>query len=157
MRVFLRVVFLHLPPLRLYLGQPAKLKVVVYTDASYDATRQGLVVVVVDTLTDKRYICGGQVPPDLLTWITSQRGDLETQINQGELFAVVAAVITFPDILLKRDVVFCVYICIHTFIYMYSYIYSCLYTCVHTHIDMCIYVYINIHVYIYTHIYTTLL
>jgi len=56
-------------------------------------------------LTDKRYICGGQVPPDLLAWITSQRGDLKTKINQCELLAFVAAVMTFPDILLKRDVV----------------------------------------------------
>ena len=81
MQVFLRVVFLHLP-LQWYLGQPVKPKVVVYTDASYDATRQGLGVIVVDTLTDKRYICGGKVPLDLLAWITSQRGDLKTKINQ---------------------------------------------------------------------------
>jgi len=80
--------------------------VVVYTDASYDATQQGLGVIVVDTLTDTRYICGGQVSPDLLTWITSQRSDLKTKINPCELLAVVAAVMTIPDILLKRDVVF---------------------------------------------------
>jgi len=79
---------------------------VVYTDASYDATRQGLGVIVVDTLTDKRYICGGQVPLDLLAWIMSHRSDLKTKINQGELLAVVAVVMTFPDILLERDVVF---------------------------------------------------
>ena len=60
----------------------------------------------VDTLADKRYICGDQVPPDLLAWITSQRGDLKTKINQCELLAFVAAVMTFPDILLERDVVF---------------------------------------------------
>jgi hypothetical protein len=42
----------------------------------------------------------------LLAWITSQRGDLKTKINQCELSAVVAAVMTFPDILLERDVVF---------------------------------------------------
>ena len=63
-------------------------------------------MIVVDTLTDTRYICSGQVPPDLLAWITSQRGDLKTTINQFELLAFVAAVMTFPDILLNQNVMF---------------------------------------------------
>ena len=59
-----------------------------------------------DPHTHQTLISGALVPDEILTWIHQQRGDLLQQINQCELLAVAAAIMTFPDILAERDVVF---------------------------------------------------
>jgi len=41
-----------------------------------------------------------------MTWVIAHRGDMQSQINQCELLALVAAVLTFPDLLRDRHVVF---------------------------------------------------
>ena len=107
MRSFLETLLACLPPLRIYLGTPKRGHIVVYSDAQYSPHgRKGLGVILADTATGERHICGGLVPPDILDWVIGHRGDLQTQINQCELLAVVAAVLTFSELLKDRDVVF---------------------------------------------------
>ena len=101
---FFEVLFQNLPPLRWTLGVPHKRKIVLYTDAQYSVDgRKGLGVILADTDSGINYICGGEVPPELLKWITSLR-DAEPHVNHCELLAVLAAVMTFPDLLHDRDV-----------------------------------------------------
>ena len=43
-----------------------------YSDAQYSQRgRQGIGVVVTDTLTNTSYMCGGEVPDDILAWVDS--------------------------------------------------------------------------------------
>jgi hypothetical protein len=107
MTSFLRTLFRHLPPLRWHLAGPRRLPVHVYTDAQYSNNgRKGMGVLLHDPHTHQTLISGALVPDEILTWIHQQRGDLLQQINQCELLAVAAAIMTFPDILAERDVVF---------------------------------------------------
>jgi len=59
-----------------------------------------------DKETGLNHICGGEVPPAIVEWVTAHRGNLQSQINQCDLLALVAAVMTFPDLLRDRHVVF---------------------------------------------------
>jgi hypothetical protein len=44
----------------------------VYSDVQYSQRgRKGLGVVVTDTLTNTSYMCGGEVPDDILAWMDS--------------------------------------------------------------------------------------
>jgi hypothetical protein len=59
--------------------------------------------VVTDTLTNTSYICGGEVPDDILAWMDSFGTRKKQKINQCELLAVIAAVMTFGDIFLDSE------------------------------------------------------
>jgi len=53
---------------------------------------------VTDTLTNTSYMCGGEVPDDILAWMDSFGTRKKQKINQCELLAVITAVMTFSDI-----------------------------------------------------------
>jgi hypothetical protein len=54
------------------LGAPPRGLLLVYSDAQYSQRgRKGLGVVVTDTLTNTSYMCGGEVPDDILAWMDS--------------------------------------------------------------------------------------
>jgi len=55
---------------------------------------------VTDTLTNTSYMCGGEVPDDILVWMDSFGTRKKQKINQCELLAVIATVtvMTFGDI-----------------------------------------------------------
>ena len=94
-------------PLRWYFGVPMRPTVVVYSDAQNSLLGcKGLGIVVHNKETGINHICGGKVPPDIIAWVIAHRGDLQSQINQCELLALVAAVLTIPDLLRDRHVFF---------------------------------------------------
>jgi hypothetical protein len=95
-----------LPPLRWYLGVPAKRKLVVYSDAQFSTRgRNGVGVTIADTETGLRHTCGAEIPQDILDWIDTF-GRKKTKINQCEMLAALVAVMTFPDLFRDRDVLF---------------------------------------------------
>jgi len=107
MRKFLTIVLTKLSPLRWYFSAPTRPTVVVYSDAQYSLLgRKGLGVAAHDKETGLNHLCGGKVPPAIVEWVIVHRGNLQSQINQCELLAIVAAVMTFPDLLRNRHVVF---------------------------------------------------
>ena len=69
-------------------------------------TGKGLGIVVHDKETGLNHNCDGEVPPAIVEWVIVHRGNLQSQINQCELLALVAAVMTFPHLLRDRHVVF---------------------------------------------------
>ena len=72
MTKFFRTLFKFLPPLRQTLGATPRGLLLVYSDAQYSQRgRKGLGVVVTDTLTNTSYMCGGEVPDDILAWMDS--------------------------------------------------------------------------------------
>ena len=104
MTQFFRTLFKFLPPLRRTLGATPRGRLLVYSDAQYSQRgRKGLGVVVTDTLTNTSYMCGGEVPDDILAWMDSFGSQKKQKINQCELLAVIAAVMTFGDILRDRE------------------------------------------------------
>jgi hypothetical protein len=99
MTQFFQTLFKFLPPLRQTLGAPPRCRLLVYSDAQYSQCgRKGLGVVVTDTLTNASYMCGGEVPDDILAWMDSFGSRKKQKINQCELLTVIAAVMTFGDI-----------------------------------------------------------
>jgi hypothetical protein len=101
---FFRTLFKFLPPLRRTLGATPHGRLLVYSDAQYSQCgRKGLGVVVTDTLTNTSYMCGGEVPDDILAWMDSFGSRKKQKINQCELLAVITAVMTFGDILRDRE------------------------------------------------------
>jgi len=103
MQQFLTLVLTNSPPLRWYLGAPTRPTV----NAQYSLLgRKDLGIVVHDKETGLNHICGGEVPPAIVEWVIVHRGNLQSQINQYELLALVAAVMTFPHLLRDRHVVF---------------------------------------------------
>ena len=103
---FLHVLLPGLPPLRWYLGSPAKRKLVVYSDAQFSTRgRNGVGVTIADTETGLRHTCGAEIPLDILDWIDTF-GRKKTKINQCEMLAALVAVMTFPDLFRDRDVLF---------------------------------------------------
>ena len=104
MTKFFRTLFKFLPPLRQTLGATPRGLLLVYSDAQYSQRgRKGLGVVVTDTLTNTSYMCGGEVPDDILAWMDSFCTRKKQKINQCELLAVIAAVMTFGDIFRDSD------------------------------------------------------
>ena len=104
--IFLHVLLPGLPPLRWYLGVPAKRKLVVYSDAQFSTRgRNGVGVTIADTETGLRHTCGAEIPQDILDWIDTF-GRKKTKINQCEMLAALVAVMTFPDLFRDRDVLF---------------------------------------------------
>jgi hypothetical protein len=100
MTQFFRTLFKFLPPLRRTLGATPRGLLLVYSDAQYSQRgRKGLGVVVTDTLTNTSKMCGGEVPDDILAWMDRFGSRKKQKINQCELLAVIAAVMTFVDIL----------------------------------------------------------
>ena len=94
MTQFFQTLFKFLPPLRQTLGAPPRCRLLVYSDAQYSQCgRKGLGVVVTDTLTNASYMCGGEVPDDILAWMDSFGSRKKQKINQCELLTVIAAVI----------------------------------------------------------------
>jgi hypothetical protein len=108
MTQFFRTLFKFLPPPRRPLGPPPRGLLLVYSDALYSQRgRKGLGVVVTDTLTTPA-TCAAE-----RCWTTSLRmdsfGTRKTQkINQCELLAVIAAVMTFSDIFRDHELLVCV-------------------------------------------------
>jgi hypothetical protein len=99
MTKFFLTLFKFLPPIRQTLGAPPHSLLLVYSDAQYSQRgSKGLGVVVTDTLTNTSYMCGGEVPDDILAWMDSFGTRKKQKINQCELLAVIAAVMTFGDI-----------------------------------------------------------
>ena len=104
MLTFFRVLLPAIPPLAVRCGPDRdedRPPVVVYTDASYNDSVDGwsgLGIVVMDG--DDRYEAGCRVPQYILDWLRP-RGQ---QINHLEALALVAARLTFPDVLLGRRV-----------------------------------------------------
>jgi hypothetical protein len=91
MTQFFRTLFKFLPPLRRTLGATPRGRLLVYSDAQYSQRgRKGLGVVVTDTLTNTSYMCGGEVPDDILAWMDSFGSRKKQKINQCELLAVIA-------------------------------------------------------------------
>jgi hypothetical protein len=77
---------------------------VVYSDAQYSQNgRKGLGVVVTDTASGESYVCGGEVPPELLRWMDHFGTRKKQKINQCELLALLAAVMTFGDLFRDRE------------------------------------------------------
>ena len=99
---FFRAVLPNLPPLAVTCGPEREddlPPVLVYTDASYNESGwSGLGIVVVDG--EGRWETGCRVPEWLLQWLRP-RGQ---QVNHLEAAAVVAARLTFPDVLYGRRV-----------------------------------------------------
>ena len=101
---FLGLLFDSLPPLRCFVGRPARPKVVVYTDAQYsEAGRKGIGVVAIDTEPGERVICGDEIPRHIMDWIHSVRQE-QTNINHCELLAALVAILTFPEMFRGRNV-----------------------------------------------------
>ena len=101
---FLGILLNNLPPLRCFLDKPARPKVVIYTDAQHsDKGRKGVGVIVLDTETGNRLICGSEIPQDVLDWISSVQGH-SSNVNHCELLAVLVAIMTFPDVLQGRNI-----------------------------------------------------
>ena len=95
--------FQHLPPLVFDFRKRKRKPVIVYTDAAYDNLRHGLGFAIFDTDSNTRKILSGQVPPTVM----KEWAPKATYINQLELIAVLAAVLTFgKDCLTDRDVIF---------------------------------------------------
>ena len=88
----------RLPELRLQLGARAGGHVIVWTDASHSPSFSGLGVVLLDTATGKRYEAESPVP----RWVFSLLAGAEHSINQLEALALVAARLTFPDVMYGR-------------------------------------------------------
>ena len=104
MTEFFRTLFQFLPPLRVPLGAAPRARLVVYSDAQYSQNgRKGLGVVVTDTASGESYVCGGEVPPELLRWMDHFGTRKKQKINQCELLALLAAVMTFGDLFRDRE------------------------------------------------------
>ena len=101
---FFRALFRRLPPLRVPVGADPRPRLVVYSDAQYSRDgRKGVGVVVTDTATNLSYVCGGEVPDELLAWMDQFGTRKKQKINQCELLALLAAVMTFGDLFQGRD------------------------------------------------------
>jgi len=102
MHELFRVLLPAIPPLAVRCGPEHaddRPPVIVYTDASYNENGwSGLGIIVIDG--DDRYEAGCRVPQWLLDWL-SPRGQ---QINHLEAAVLVAARLTFPDVLFGRQV-----------------------------------------------------
>jgi hypothetical protein len=94
MTEFFRTLFRFLPPLRVPLGAAPRALLVVYSDAQYSQDgRKGLGVVVTDTASRAAARC-----PELLRWMDRFGTRKKQKINQCELLALLAAVLTFGDL-----------------------------------------------------------
>ena len=102
MLAYFRVLLPAIPPLALECGPRLaddRPPVIVYTDASYNEKGwSGLGIIIMDG--DDRYEAGCCAPPWLLEWLRP-RGQ---QINHLEALVLVAARLTFPDVLFGRKV-----------------------------------------------------
>ena len=99
---FFEELFQNLPPLIFDFRKRVRPPVIIYTDAACDPHRHGLGVAIFDTDSDTKQILSGQVPDLMKIWNFK-----ETFVNQLELVAVLAAVLTFgPQHLKHRDVIF---------------------------------------------------
>jgi len=76
--------------------------VVLYTDACYSANFAGLGIVISDPETNERFFAALECPP----WARARMTNEEHVINQLETLAAVAALLTFPDILRGRRVLY---------------------------------------------------
>lgn len=117
---FFEELFAHLPPLVFDFRVQKRQKVVIYTDASFSALRNGLGFVLFDEETNQRFVCDAPCPawlmsiwddptcnPWLLSGWTNEEKKRKTHINALELLAIVAAVWTVGERFLKnRQVVF---------------------------------------------------
>jgi len=101
---FFRVLLPAIPPLAVRCGPERaddRPPVIVYSDASYNDSEDGwsgLGIVVMDG--DDRYEAGCRVPQWILDWL----GPRGQQINHLEALVLVAARLTFPDVLFGRRV-----------------------------------------------------
>ncbi len=84
MTEFFRTLFKFLPPLRQTLGAPPRCRLLIYSDAQYSQRgRKGLGGVVTDTLTNTSYMCGGEVPDDILAWMDTFGTRKKQKINNA--------------------------------------------------------------------------
>ena len=116
---FFQALFQELPDLQFDFKSHKKRKVVIYTDASFDSSRNGLGFIVFDQETGEQFVCDARCPPDLMArweavahepWpmqgAAAQVGP-RTHINALELLAITAAVWTVgPTMLQDREVLF---------------------------------------------------
>jgi hypothetical protein len=116
---FFKSLFADLPDLSFNFQEKPKKKVVVYTDASFSSSRNGMGFIVFDQETGRRHVCDAACPAELMEkwneldanpWLLREfAGDhtLQTHINSMELLAILAAVWTVgPDMLQDREVLF---------------------------------------------------
>jgi hypothetical protein len=94
---FFEELFQNLPPLIFDFRKRVRPPVIIYTDAACDPHRHGLGVAIFDTDSDTKQILSGQVPDLMKIWNFK-----ETFVNQLELVAVLAAVLTFGPQHLKH-------------------------------------------------------
>ena len=100
---FFHAYFAALPPLRFRFPVADRRTVVVYTDASFSHGSGGLGIVVFDSSTGHSWWCALRVP----SWLCACLEDRVTQIHHFELLAVLCAVTTFGDTLMRdRNVLF---------------------------------------------------
>ena len=120
MLAFFEELFAHLPPLVFNFRQKSRPKVVIYTDASFSESRNGMGFLLFDEETQQRFVCDAPCPSWLMTvwddpscnpWLLSGWANpwkkRKTHINALELLAIVAAVWTVGKQFLQgRQVVF---------------------------------------------------
>ena len=99
---FYDTLFDNLQPRRHPLGAHPRGKVVVYTDAQFDPSRAGLGVVIFDCDgggPHNAFVTGGQVPQELMQWFQQRK----TQINGLEILAILAAILSYPDMFRESE------------------------------------------------------
>ena len=120
MKEFLQELFTNLTPLELCFHKYTRVKVIVYSDASFSLMRSGLGFVVIDQEAGERFVSAAVCPPWLLAiWSSIDRApwllhdDLRSveqqqqHINALELLALVAVVWTCGEQICRdRQVLF---------------------------------------------------
>ena len=116
--IFFVELFRHLPPLCFDFALAKRPKVVVYTDASFSASRNGLGVVLIDDACQRRFYASGTCPPWLIqSWgerrvanprpCPADKARRVSHIAALELLALLSAVLTFGAQFLRgREIVF---------------------------------------------------
>lgn len=97
---FFRELFEQLPPLIIPVAGSARPHVTVYTDACYNEPEGFSGVGVVIFADGEPHEAGGAVPPHILEWMRSR----QQQINQLEALGAACARLTFPELLVDRQV-----------------------------------------------------
>jgi hypothetical protein len=116
---FFEALFADLPDLSFNFRERRKKKVIIYTDASFSPSRNGLGFIVFDQETGRRYVCDAPCPAELMEkwnaldenpWFLREftgNQTPQTHINSMELLAILTAVWTVgPDMLQDREVLF---------------------------------------------------
>ena len=116
---FFEALFADLPDLSFNFREKRKKKVIIYTDASFSPSRNGLGFIVFDQETGRRYVCEAPCPAELMEkwnaldenpWFLREftgNQTPQTHINSMELLAILTAVWTVgPEMLQDREVLF---------------------------------------------------